>query len=70
MNGIVVNGENYCLLGRVGRQQMYIKPLSPTGLAANVKIMPEYFKQAGFSTHAIGKWHLGYCHQNYTPTYR
>ena len=39
---------------------MYIKPLMPTGLAANVKIMPEYFKDAGYNTHAIGKWHLGF----------
>ena len=49
---------------------MYIKPLMPSGLAANVKIMPEFFQDAGFTTHAIGKWHLGFCHQNYTPTYR
>ena len=49
---------------------MYIKPLMPAGLAANVNIMPQYFQQAGYTTHAIGKWHLGFCHQNYTPTYR
>jgi len=55
---------------RLGRQHMYIKPLMPAGLPVNVKIMPQYFKQAGYNTHAIGKWHLGYCHQNYTPTFR
>merc|ERR1711892_60036 len=55
---------------RVGRQHMYIKPLMPAGLATNVPIMPQYFQQAGYTTHAIGKWHLGFCHQNYTPTYR
>ena len=49
---------------------MYIKPLMPAGLAANVKIMPQYFQEAGYTTHAIGKWHLGFCHQNYTPTFR
>ena len=49
---------------------MYIKELMPAGLAANVKIMPQYFKDAGYTTHAVGKWHLGFCHQNYTPTYR
>ena len=27
----------------------------PTGLPANIKIMPEYFKQAGYNTHAVGK---------------
>ena len=55
---------------RVGRQHMYIKPLMPTGIPANVPLMPDYFKKAGYATHAIGKWHLGFCHQNYTPTYR
>ena len=55
---------------RVGRQHMYIKPLMPTGIPVNVPLMPEYFKKAGYTTHAIGKWHLGFCHQNYTPTYR
>ena len=49
---------------------MYIKPLMPTGLPVNVKIMPEFFQDEGYTTHAIGKWHLGFCHQNYTPTYR
>ena len=57
-------------LSRVGRQHMYIKPLMPAGLATNVNIMPQYFQQAGYTTHAVGKWHLGFCHQNYTPTYR
>merc|ERR1719495_2181400 len=33
---------------RVGRQHMYIKPLMPAGLAANVKIMPQYFQEAGY----------------------
>ena len=40
---------------RLGRQHMYIKPLMPSGLPANVKIMPEYFKEAGYNTHAVGK---------------
>jgi len=55
---------------RVGRQHSYIKPLSPAGLPTDVDIMPQFFKKAGYQTHAIGKWHLGFCHQNYTPTYR
>ena len=49
---------------------MYIKPAMPAGIPTNVNIMPQYFQQAGYITHAIGKWHLGFCHQNYTPTFR
>ena len=55
---------------RTGRQHMYIKPAMPAGIPTNVKLMPQYFQQAGYITHAIGKWHLGFCHQNYTPTFR
>ena len=27
-------------------------------------------QQRGYSTHAVGKWHLGYCAWQYTPTRR
>jgi len=55
---------------RSGRHHMYIKPLMPAGLPTDIEIMPQFFKKAGYQTHAIGKWHLGFCHQNYTPTFR
>ena len=34
------------------------------------KTLPELLQTSGYSTHLIGKWHLGYCHQDYTPTRR
>lgn len=34
------------------------------------KILPEYFKEAGYKTALIGKWHLGFYQQQYTPTKR
>lgn len=32
--------------------------------------MPEYFKDAGYATNLVGKWHLGFYQKQYTPTFR
>lgn len=40
------------------------------GLGLDEKIMPQYFKDAGYVTALVGKWHLGFYQQQYTPTRR
>lgn len=42
----------------------------PYGLPLNLKILPQYLKEDGYSTHAIGKWHLGHFKEEYTPMRR
>jgi arylsulfatase B len=32
--------------------------------------MSEFYKEAGYSTHLVGKWHLGFYQEQYTPTKR
>ena len=43
---------------------------APTGLDTNEKLLPEFFREGGYSTHMIGKWHLGFCKSGYLPMKR
>ncbi|XP_075534847.1 arylsulfatase B-like [Dermacentor variabilis] len=55
---------------RTGMQGFPIGIAEPWGLPLNVRIMPQYFKELGYETHLIGKWHLGSYTRNHTPTSR
>lgn len=42
----------------------------PWGLPLKEKVISEYFKEAGYRTALIGKWHLGFHQKAFTPTLR
>jgi len=39
-------------------------------LTRQVSLLSNEFQNSGYTTHLIGKWHLGYCSFEYMPTYR
>lgn len=54
----------------VGMQHHVIFHDSPFGLGLDQKLMPQYFKEAGYKTHLVGKWHLGHYQPQYWPNSR
>ncbi|XP_033312190.1 arylsulfatase B-like [Bombus bifarius] len=55
---------------RIGMQGADIRGGEPRGLPLDVKILPEYLRDLGYTTKLIGKWHMGYCTPQYTPLHR
>ncbi|XP_076450565.1 arylsulfatase I-like [Babylonia areolata] len=53
-----------------GLQYNVIKPAQPKFLPAKFTLLPQLLKKAGYATHAVGKWHLGFCNWKYVPTER
>mmetsp|Transcript_255 Transcript_255/g.327 ORF Transcript_255/g.327 Transcript_255/m.327 type:complete len:625 (+) Transcript_255:228-2102(+) len=55
---------------RLGLQHWQIEPAQSWGLSLNFETMAQWLQRAGYSTIAIGKWHLGHYTAQYTPTQR
>jgi arylsulfatase A-like enzyme len=59
-----------CLFGiTAGMQGDSLVAAEPRGLPPG-KILPQYLKDLGYTTRAVGKWHLGFYKREVTPTYR
>jgi len=57
----------------IGQQtHMNLNPTPGIACGINTKydFLPKVLKKAGYATYALGKWHLGYHTNEYTPTYR
>ncbi|KAL1473891.1 hypothetical protein MTO96_038392, partial [Rhipicephalus appendiculatus] len=45
-------------------------PAAKAAVPLKFDLLPQWFKRLGYSTHMVGKWHLGYKSVEYTPTWR
>ncbi|KAL5004414.1 hypothetical protein ScPMuIL_017870 [Solemya velum] len=55
---------------KAGLQHMVIFHGQAVCSPTNMAFLPQQLKKLGYATHAVGKWHLGFCNWNCTPTYR
>jgi arylsulfatase A-like enzyme len=54
----------------LGLQVDVIRPWDAYGLNLDEKVLPQYFKEAGYRTAITGKWHLGLSKQAFLPQNR
>ncbi|XP_046374479.1 arylsulfatase B-like isoform X1 [Haliotis rufescens] len=53
-----------------GMQHMALNHGQNVCVPLNYTFLPQELKKLGYATHIIGKWHLGFCKWECTPTYR
>ena len=55
---------------KMGMQHATLKAINNGTMPLGLKLLPERLKDLGYSTHLVGKWHLGFCSWDMTPTFR
>ena len=55
---------------KAGLQRAAILPGQPICSPLENELLPKKLKKLGYATHMVGKWHLGFCNSDCTPTHR
>ncbi|RUS76955.1 hypothetical protein EGW08_015275 [Elysia chlorotica] len=55
---------------RTGLQHSILYAGQPNGLPLDSPTLADKLKESGYSTHMVGKWHLGFFKREYMPHYR
>ncbi|XP_046561888.1 arylsulfatase B-like isoform X1 [Haliotis rubra] len=55
---------------KVGMQHKVLSDDQAVCVPLNYTFLPQELKKLGYATHMVGKWHLGFCKWECTPTYR
>ncbi|XP_015114107.1 arylsulfatase B [Diachasma alloeum] len=55
---------------RSGMQGYPLEAGEPRGIPLNTQLLPEHLKNLGYSTRLVGKWHVGYQSDGFTPAKR
>lgn len=55
---------------RTGMQGYPLSMSEDRGIPVTEILLPEYFKEAGYATHLVGKWHVGASRNEFLPTAR
>jgi len=61
------------MTGKTPMRLGVLSPISknnPTGLPLGERLLPQYFRDAGYQTFMTGKWHLGHRDRDYLPNSR
>jgi len=53
-----------------GLQHLVIRPCQPNSLPKEIPTIADELRDAGYATHMVGKWHLGYYQEDLVPTQR
>ncbi|KAM7305585.1 putative arylsulfatase B precursor, partial [Ixodes scapularis] len=59
-----------CYPMNTGMQHSVILTTEPRGLPLHYKLLPQWLGDFGYVSRMLGKWHLGYYKEEYTPTMR